>query len=260
MPNVPERGRGRAGSRQVKFGKKGQIMRTSLNRGLWTLLILGLWLESYGEWPYRYMNDPSRDAWQKPKEVIEKLAIKPGWRVADLGAGGGYFTWYLAKAVGPQGKAYAVDIDETALGIIEREMRLRGTTNIIPIRAEPADAKLPEAVDLVFTCDTYHHLENRVIYFHSLARYLKPDGRVAILDFSPYGFFSGLLGHGTAKEVVRREMESAGYRLSADYDFIDRQHVQVFSRKDSTSTVGLPLLGARLANHRDKERQRASPN
>jgi ubiquinone/menaquinone biosynthesis C-methylase UbiE len=179
------------------------------------------------------MSDPSRDEWQKPREAIAALAINPGSRVADLGAGGGYFTWHLAKAVGLQGRVYAVDIDETALGIIQKEMKSRGITNVVPIRAESTDAKLPEPVDLVFSCDTYHHMEDRVAYFRLLARYLKPEGRVAILDFHPHGFFSGLLGHGTAKEDVRREMEAAGYRLVRDYTLVDTQHFQVFSRKDS---------------------------
>ena len=190
-------------------------------------------LAGCAELAYQHMNDPSRDAWQKPKEVIEKLAITPGSRVADLGAGGGYFTWYLAGAVGPQGTVYAVDIDETGLGIIKKEMHARGITNVMPVHAEPSDAKLPEPVDLVFTCDTYHHMNDRIAYFRSLTRYLKPNGQVAILDFHPHGFFSGLLGHGTAKETVRREMEAAGYRLAAEFDVVESQHFQVFSRKDS---------------------------
>jgi len=179
------------------------------------------------------MNDPSRDAWQKPKEVIERLAIIPGSRVADVGAGGGYFTWYLADAVGPQGIVYAADIDETGLGIVRKELNARGIRNVIPVHAEPGDAKLPESVDLVFSCDTYHHMKDRVAYFKSLARYLKADGRVAILDFHPHGFFSGLLGHGTAQEEVQREMEAAGYRRTADFDIIDRQHFQIFTRTGS---------------------------
>lgn len=199
--------------------------------GLQCLFIM-LLFAGCGEMAYRQMNDPSRDAWQKPKEVIEKLAITPGSRVADLGAGGGYFTWYLAGAVGPEGTVYAVEIDDTALGIITRDMKARGIANVKPIKAEPGDATLPEP-DLVFTCDTYHHMKDRVTYFRSLARYLKPNGQVAILDFHPHGFFPGFLGHGTAKEDVRREMESAGYRLMADSDMIDRQHFQIFSRKDS---------------------------
>ena len=192
-------------------------------------LIACLCLVGCAKLAYQHMNNPSRDAWQKPKEVIEKLAITPGSRVADLGAGGGYFTWYLARAVGPQGTVYAVDIDETGLGIIEKEMHARGIHNVVPIHAEAGDAKLSEPVDLVFSCDTYHHMNDRIAYFRSLIRYLKPGGRVAILDFHPHGVFSGLLGHGTAKEEVRREMESAGYRLSAEFDVVESQHFQVFS-------------------------------
>ena len=192
-------------------------------------LIACLCLVGCAKLAYQHMNDPSRDAWQKPKEVIEKLAITPGARVADLGAGGGYFTWYLARAVGPQGTVYAVDIDETGLGIIEKEMNARGIHNVVPIHAEAGDAKLSEPVDLVFSCDTYHHMNDRIAYFRSLTRYLKPGGRVAILDFHPHGFFSGLLGHGSAAEEVRREMEAAGYRRIADFDIIETQHFQVFS-------------------------------
>lgn len=196
---------------------------------LFFLLLLFL-LPGCAKLAYQHMNDPSRDAWQKPQEVITKLTITPGSRVADLGAGGGYFTWPLAGAVGPQGAVYAVEIDDTALDIIKEEMKSRGITNVIPIHAEPNDAKLPELVDLVFSCDTYHHMNDRVAYFRSLQRYLKPDGQVAILDFHPHGFFSGLLGHGTAKEDVRREMEAAGYRLVADYNIVESQHFQVFAR------------------------------
>jgi arsenite methyltransferase len=76
-------------------------------------------------------------------------------------------------------------------------------------------------------------MKDRVLYFQSLARNLKADGRVAILDFHPHGFFSGLLGHGSAAEEVRREMEAAGYRRIADFDIIESQHFQVFSRSGS---------------------------
>ena len=209
------------------------MKRVSVNTIFRVLFVGSLWLAGCAELAYQHMNDPSRDAWQKPKEVVEKLAIKPGARVADLGAGGGYFTWYLAGAVGSQGTVYAVEINETALGIIKKEMTSRGITNVVPVHAKSGDAKLPEPVDLVFTCDTYHHMDDRITYFRFLIQYLKPAGQVAILEFHPHGFFSGLLGHGTAKETVRREMESAGYRLSANFVLIEDQHFQVFSRKDS---------------------------
>lgn len=181
------------------------------------------------ELAYRHMNDPARDEWQQPKVVIQALAVMPGMRVADLGAGGGYFTWPLAEAVGPNGKVFAVEINETGLRMIEEEAKRRAIANVIPIMATPTDAKLPEPVDIVFNCDTYHHMSDRTAYFRSLANHLRKNGRVAILDFHKTGLSSGLLGHGTPKERVRQEMEAAGYRLIADHTFIQDQHFQVFT-------------------------------
>lgn len=205
-------------------------MATSLRRRTAIVLLTCLWLAGCAGLAYQQMNDSSRDAWQKPKDVVERLGIAPGATVADIGAGGGYFTWYLADAVGAKGSVYAVDTDETGLDIIRKEMQTRGVKNVVPIRAEPMDPKLPTPVDLVFSCDTYHHMNDRIAYFRSLAGSLKADGRVAILDFHPHGFFSGVLGHGTAAEEVRREMEAAGYQRVAEFDVIDRQHFQIFSR------------------------------
>lgn len=197
------------------------------------LLFLILLLPGCAKLAYQHMNDPSRDAWQKPAEVIAKLAITPGSRVADLGAGGGYFTWHLAGAVESRGTVYAVEIDDTALSIINTEMKTRGITNVTPIQADAGDAKLPEPVDLAFSCDTYHHMTDRIAYFRSLQRHLTLNGRVAILDFHPQGFFAGLLGHGTSKEDVQHEMEAAGYKLARTYDIIGSQHFQIFSMNNS---------------------------
>lgn len=185
------------------------------------------------ELSYQRMSDPSRDAWQKPQGVVEKLSLARGARVADLGAGTGYFTWHLAKAVGGRGTVYAVDTKENAINMIVKEMVARGTPNVRPVRAEPHDPRLPEPVDLVFSCDVYHDMKERVGYFRSLASSLRPGGRVAILDYHPRGFFSGMFGHRIAKEEVRREMEAAGYRLVDEYDLIDRQHFQIFAKHAS---------------------------
>lgn len=199
------------------------------------LLAVVLALTGCAEWTYQRMNDPSRDVWQKPYAVVEKLSIAPGSRVADLGAGGGYFTWHLAKAVGPRGTVYAVDIEERAINMIFKEMVARGTPNVRPVRAEPHDPRLPEPVDLVFSCDTYHHINDRITYFRSLASSLRAGGRVAILDFHPRGFVSDLFDHRVEKAEVRREMEDAGYLMVDDYDFIDRQHFQIFLKPDGGS-------------------------
>ena len=175
-------------------------------------------------WNYQDMADPSRDVWQKPQGVVEKLSIGRGARVADLGSGTGYFTWHLAKSVGARGTVYAVDINSASLDMIFKEMVARGTPNVRPVHADLQDPKLPEPVDLVFSCDVYHLMNDRVTYFRTLASSLKSGGRVAILDFHPRGFLSGLFGDRIDKDVVRGEMEAAGYRLLNDYDVVDSQH------------------------------------
>lgn len=195
-------------------------------------VILILSLTGCAEVHYQRLNDPARDTWQKPHGVIEKLSIAPGSHVADLGAGGGYFTWHLARAVGARGMVYAVDINPAALDMIFREMVSRGTPNVRPVRAKPHDPRLPEPVDLVFSCNTYHQMRDRVAYFRSLTSSLRPGGRVAILDFHPRGFFSGLFGNRITRDEVRLEMETAGYRLANDYDLLDQQHFQIFVKSE----------------------------
>ena len=156
-------------------------------------LLIILSFTGCAELSYQRMSDPSRDAWQKPQGVVEKLSIAPGSRVADLGAGGGYFTWHLAKAVGARGTVYAIDIEEKAINLIFKEMVARGTPNVRPVLAEPHNPRLPEPVDLVFSCDTYHLMNDRVSYFRSLASALRPGGRVAILDYILVGCFPAYL-------------------------------------------------------------------
>ncbi|HET8580831.1 MAG TPA: methyltransferase domain-containing protein [Nitrospiraceae bacterium] len=187
-------------------------------------------LSGCAEWMFEHMNDPSRDAWQQPKAVIQALNIAPGARVADLGADGGYFTFPLAEAVGPEGGVYAVDVDEASLKYIDRQAKQRSVSNIQLVLATESDPRLPQGgVDLIFTCNTYHHLVDRVSYLKSLARYLHPEGRIAIIDFKEHGWFGALFGHATTKETVRLQMEAAGYRPTHDHDFLSKQHFQVFS-------------------------------
>lgn len=212
--------------------KEYPVIRETRRTRIVASLILILSLTGCAEVNYQRLNDPSRDTWQKPQGVIEQLSITPGSRVADLGAGGGYFTWHLARAVGARGTVYAVDINPAALDMIFREMVARGTPNVRPVRAKPHDPRLPEPVDLVFSCNTYHQMSDRVAYFRSLASSLRPGGRVAILDFHPRGVFSGLFGNRITKDEVRLEMEAAGYRLVSDHDLLDRQHFQVFAKSD----------------------------
>jgi len=173
-----------------------------------------------------------RDDWQQPQKVIAALEIQPGAVVADLGSGGGYFTFRLAEAVGPSGKVYAVDIDRDMVDLIARRTTEQGRSNIEVILAKPEDPLLPKAsVDLIFTSNTYHHIENRVAYFANLRKYLRPDGQVAIIEFDRRAWLEGLLRHYTPSEFIKREMEQAGYSMLQEFDFLSRQSFLIFVPK-----------------------------
>ncbi len=179
------------------------------------------------QWAYQGID---RDQWQQPDKVIATLQIPPGAEIADLGAGGGYFTFHLAKAVGPSGKVYAVDIDQGTNQLIAERAKKDGADNITTILAKSNDPLLPEsAVDLIFTSNTYHHFDNRIVYFSNLRKYLKPAGRIAIIDFDRRAWLAGLLRHYTPAEFIKREMEQAGYTLQQELTFLDRQSFLIFS-------------------------------
>lgn len=180
----------------------------------------------FKRWAYARGN---RDAWQQTDRVVQSLELVPGDRVADLGSGGGYFTFHLANAVGENGRVFAVDVDPAMNEALLVDLKERGASNVEVVLAANDDPKLPPAsVDLVFTSNTYHHIESRVAYFTGLAEALSERGRVAIIDFKPEGFFQKR--HATQAETIRSEMESAGYVVAEDFDYLERQSFQVFER------------------------------
>src|SRR5215510_3901207 len=175
----------------------------------------------------------SRDRWQQPERVMAALGIRPGDRVADLGAGSGYFTERLARAVAPGGRVYAVDVDEAMNEYLRERLARAGIDNVEVILGRFADPLLPDAgVDLVLVADTYHHLDERPTYFRSLRRDLTPRGRVAVIDFdSRNATFMRIVGATTARDELLREMEEAGYEVAEEFDFIDRQSFVIFRPK-----------------------------
>ena len=172
----------------------------------------------------------NRDQWQQPQKVVESLALRPGDHVADLGSGSGYFTFRLAEAVGPQGKVYAVDVDREMNDLVAKASKGKNTGNVEVILALRDDPLLPPiGVDLVFTVNTYHHFENRVAYFKRVRKYLRPGGRIAVIDFDRRAWFEGMWKHYTPAEFIKREMEQAGYGLQRELMFLDRQSFLIFA-------------------------------
>jgi ubiquinone/menaquinone biosynthesis C-methylase UbiE len=180
--------------------------------------------------PERYaksFDDPARDAWQMPARVIDALALTPQTTVADVGAGTGYFTVRLARAI-PKGTVYAVDVESAMLAHIGKRAAAEKLTNIRTVEASSSSPNLPTPVDVVLIVDTYHHLPDRAAYFRGLRKSLTPGGRVAIVDFrkdSPEGPPKEF--RFDAEQIIG-EMRQAGYRLDTRHDFLPRQHFLVF--------------------------------
>ena len=175
----------------------------------------------------------NRDEWQHPQQVVESLGIQKGGQIADIGSGGGYFTFRLEKSVSPGGTVFAVDLDEGLNDYVRQEALARGLDNVQVITAKPEDPLLPEAgIDLIFSSNTYHHIQNRAQYFARARRYLRPGGSVAIVDFDNLHWISRLPGHWVARDQILLEMTEAGYHLKREFDFLPRQNFLIFETSD----------------------------
>jgi ubiquinone/menaquinone biosynthesis C-methylase UbiE len=164
------------------------------------------------EWIQR-LERPERIASQKVDEVISRLELRPGLVVADIGAGTGVFSRPLARTVGPTGKVYAVDIEQELLDYINQRATTEKISNIQTVLGIPDDPKIPAAdVDLAFFNDVLHHVEHRAVYLKALARYIKPTGRIALVEFDktmPQGEPASLL---LDKAEVAQWMNDAGFQ------------------------------------------------
>ncbi len=179
-------------------------------------------------WAARF-DDPGRDAWQKPDEVIRVLALPDGAKVADLGAATGYFSVRFARAL-QKGKVYGIDIEPSMVTYLDERAQRESLPNLVGVLGAPDDPKLPEPVDLVLVVDTFHHLDDRPAYFRKLQSRLVPGGRVAIIDFRRGQPMGPPDAHKIPAEQVKTEMAAAGYSLVAEHAFLPNQHFLVFRR------------------------------
>ena len=171
-------------------------------------------------------DDPARDAWQMPARVIDALALKPGMKVADIGAGTGYFSMRLARMPGVS--VFAVDVEPAMIDYLKQRAAKEKITNVTPVLAAAASPNLPEPVDVVLVVDTYHHLPNRSAYFRDLKKSLKPAGRVAIVDFRKDAPDGPPVHFRFTPQQIQDEMMQAGYQLDVAHDFLPRQHFLIF--------------------------------
>ena len=175
-------------------------------------------------------DDPARAAWQKPEALVQALELRPGMTVVDLGAGTGYFSRLLSMAIGPSGTVLAVDPEPNMVVQLRERAEREKTDNVVPILASPDNPRIPAAsADLILIVDTYHHIDDRLAYLRRLRRCLRPEGRVAIVDWQKRDLPVGPPpDHKLAREQVVEEMVSAGWALAAEPDVLPYQYFLIF--------------------------------
>ena len=175
----------------------------------------------------RFLEGAERVARMQVTRVVETLGLAPGMKVADIGSGSGLFTRPIAKAIAPDGIAYAVDVDDALLAIVARSASEQQIANIRTVKAEAGDPKLPEPVDLIFICDALHHIGGQGPYVKNLRRYLRPGGRVAIIDFDQ----QWPQGHETmryTRDDLRRWMGDAGFTEVSTHDWLENSFFVIY--------------------------------
>lgn len=180
-----------------------------------------------------WLERPGRDEEQRPDEIVRTMGLKEGDVVADLGAGTGYFTRRLAKAVGPSGRVYAVDIQPEMLSRLKENMEKAGVRNVVSILGSNDDPKLPPgSLDWVLLVDVYHELQQPKATLARMRQALKPDGRVALVEYRLEGLTAVHVReeHRMSTKQVLAEWEPAGFRLVELHEFLPVQHFFVFEK------------------------------
>jgi ubiquinone/menaquinone biosynthesis C-methylase UbiE len=177
-----------------------------------------------------------RDRWQRPDDVVEVLALRPGESVADLGSGDGYFLPHLSRAVGPEGRVYAVEVEADLVEQLTARVDEESLENVEVILGHYDDPQLPDKeLDTVLIVNTYHHIEERPAYFARLARDLSDRGRVVVIE--PNEELGGVLGlfveegHASVQADIEAEMRQAGYRVVESTDQLPIQIFVTFERE-----------------------------
>ena len=175
---------------------------------------------------------PDRDLWQRPDQVMDAMGIADASVVADIGAGSGWFTIRLARRVGPQGVVYAEDVQPEMINAITRRVQREGLNNVRPVLGQNSDPRLRAgSFDAILVVDAYHEVEDRVTMLANLARALKPQGRIGVVDFKLDGTGPGpSIEERVSPDVVVKDAAKAGLRLVRQEPFLPYQYFLIFGK------------------------------
>ena len=177
------------------------------------------------------LEGPDREAWQRPDRIMDELGIGERSVVADLGAGGGWFTVHLAARVGPNGRVYAEDIQPEMLQAITRRVKRLGFGNVEPRLGTAVDPRLPKgSLDAALIVDSYNEIEQPLTLLRNLATSLKPNGRIGIVEFKKDGGGPGpAMEERIDPERVVNDANRAGLTLQSRGDFLRYQYLLIFA-------------------------------
>ena len=176
-----------------------------------------------------FLNRIGRDAEERPDSLISALEIPPGATVAEVGSGTGYFTWRLAQGVGPGGKVFAVDVQQTMLDLTAETIRKHQLANVELVLGRENDPLLPAAsLDLILIANAYHEFSQPEAMINAVKRALKPDGRLAVIEFSEEHAAGPTE---MSAEQLRAEIEPLGFELDRLLDLMPAQHGLIFTKR-----------------------------
>jgi len=182
-----------------------------------------------------WLNRPERIQEENPEEMLAQLELKEGMTVCDMGCGDGYYTLELAKRVGPSGKVFAVDIQPEMLQELSRRCQQFDLKNVDMLLGSPHDPKLPDGkLDLILMVDVYHEFSNPVEMLTAMRQSLKPDGRIALVEFRAEDPQVPIKPeHKMTKKQILKEYKANGFRLVKEYDRLPWQHVMFLGLDDT---------------------------
>ena len=178
-----------------------------------------------------WLQRPERDKDERPEALLDFLDIPAGSTVADLGAGAGYFTWRLARRVGPGGKVLAVDIQQPMLDLIAADLKQRNLVNVTLVLGTDRDPHLPaNSLDVVFVANAYHEFSEPEVMLAAIRRALQPGGRLVVLEYRKERSYTPMPSlHKMTRQEIRSEIEPQGFQLERIVDFLPDQHGLIFS-------------------------------